>query len=143
VADYIDTDDVKGRLKDDFDGLYELPSESDDLNTDIATVEATVKSYVAKRYALPITNDDALVILKSICLDLMEELAWGRGAGSEIPKKTAEKGERARKQLDHLAKGSMTLGGAVGLSERNSGGAEAIVVDGNDPEFTREQMTGF
>jgi len=143
VANYFDSDDAAQRLRGNLDGLYKLPAESDDLAEDITTAEATVDSHVGKRYAVPVTDTTAVTILKALSLALFEELAWRRGAGDEIPKKVADAAAQARTDLAAIATGAITLAGATALTERPSGGAEAIIVEANDPEFTRDDMSGF
>jgi len=143
VGDYFNTVDAQAKLRHDFDGLYELPSDQPALLSDIAATEATVNSYVGKRYAVPVTAADAVVFLKDICTCLFARKAYFRGPGSEIPEKVEKDSEMCIKQLVGISKGEITLGGAVAIPERPNGGADAIIVDGNAPEFKRDQMGGF
>lgn len=143
MSNYIDADDCRNKLRDDFDGLYELPAEQDDLTDDIANIEALADSYIGKRYAVPITNATALSVIKPICLDLFAERAYQRGSGPELTQKVKDAALEARRVLKDLALGVLTLAGAEGLSERPSGGADAIIVDGNTPEFTRTDLEGY
>jgi len=143
MGSYFDSDDVEGRLRDDFTSLYELPQDNQDLSDDILAVEAVVNSYVGRRYATPVTNATAIRLLKTICLDLMERKAWARGAGSTVPEKAQKAEDNAMKLLRDIGEGKITLAGATALAERTTGGAEAIIVDGNEPEFTRDDLEGF
>lgn len=143
MANYITEASCRNRLPDDFDNLYDLPGAQDDLTQDIEGVEGMVDSYVGKRYEVPVTATRALLLVVPLVLDLFAERAFGRGAGSEIPKKISDSADTARKMLKEIAAGSMTLAGATGLTERPSGGADAILVDGNAPEFTRTDMEGY
>jgi len=143
MGDYFSQADAETRMRDHLTELYELPEEQTDLDADIDNVETTVNSYVGKRYAVPITSDTAIAFLKVLCLDLFEETAWHRGSGDELPKKVQTKADNARKQLELVSKGTITLGGATALTERQTGGADAIIVDGNTPEFDRDNMKGF
>ena len=140
---YFDADDCRARLRAAFDSLYRLPDEAGDLDADIADVHAIVDAYVGKRYAIPVTVARAIAMLKTLSLDLFEERAWARGAGEEIPKKVTLRADVARKQLERIANGTITLAGATALTERQTGGADAVVVSGNSPEFTRTQMGGY
>jgi len=143
MSNYFDSDDAANRLRDDLTGLYNLPEEDDDLASDIADIEALVNSYVGKRYETPVTDSTAISILKKLCLDLFAETAYMRTPGDELPKKVKDAADIARKQLKEISTGAITLAGATSLTERPSGGADAIIVDGNDPEFTRDDMEGF
>jgi phage gp36-like protein len=143
MSDYIDVADAQERLRDNLQALYELPAESVHLDNDLTGVEAIVDSSVGKRYVVPITNTTALTVIRVLCLDLFEERAWRRGHGDAIPEKVKTQADEARKMLENIAKGAITLAGATALTERQSGGADAIVVDGNEPEFKRDDMQGF
>ena len=122
--------------------FYNLPEQRADSTQDIEGVEAVVHSYVGRRYAVPITDAAALPILRDVCLDLFEERAYRRGAGGEVPLKVVQAANAAMKLLHDLANGAATLAGATGLAEQNEG-AEAILVDGNAPQFDRPNMEGF
>ena len=142
-TDYIDTDDATQRLRGDFGSLYDLPDDAVDLADDITAAESTVNAYVGRRYAVPVTNAVAVAFIKVVTLDIFEELAWSRGAGDELPARVTSRADRARKQLRDIADGIITLGGATAAAEQSSGGADAIVVDGNAPQFNRDHMEGF
>jgi len=143
MGNYIDSDDVRARLRDNFGSLYELPGDTADLDADIEQAEAVVNSFCGRRYAVPVTSATAVKFLKAIALDLFEEIAWARGAGDEIPKKVSLRAGVARDMLRDIAAGKLTLGGDAAATEQTAGGAEAIVVDGNAPEFDRDKMDGF
>ena len=140
---YLETADYEAALKDDFTSLYALPTDQADLDADIAAADSQVNAYLGKRYQVPITNATAVAYLKTLALDLFSERAWGRSAGDEIPKKVSTRADLARKTLADIAKGLVSVGGATALTEQPTGGAEAIVVSGNPPEFTRDKMEGF
>jgi phage gp36-like protein len=140
---YMSGDDGRKALSDDFDSLYVLPDAQPDLDADIAAVEALINSHCGRRYLVPITNATAVLFLKALAIDLFLERAWGRGAGDEIPKKVSTRADAARHVLADVSKGLVTIGGATALTEQPTGGAEAIVVAGNAPEFTRSQMEGY
>jgi phage gp36-like protein len=143
MGSYFAQSHVENRLQAQFQKLYRLPDQLDDLNQDIADVDAEINAYVGRRYAVPVSDGMAVAFLRPIGLDLIEERAWRRGASPEIPKKVAEAAEEARAKLKGIARGEISLGGATAPAERSTGGAEAIVVEGNVPEFTRTQMEGF
>lgn len=142
MSSYITTADAQKRMRDEFGRLYDLPLQQSDLDEDILAAEAIVNSYLGARYTIPVTASDALAIIKTIALDLLEELAYLRAAGDQIPEKVKERADVARQQLEKIADGSMTLAGAAAAQSASSGSSVAVV-DGNDPQFTRDQMGGF
>lgn len=139
---YLSTAAVSGRLKASFAQLYKLPTDQTDLDTDMAVAESQVHAYIGKRYVVPVTAEEALVLVKGWALDLFEEIAWRRGAGSELPKKVAGAADVARRQLADLAKGALSLAGAV-VAENPDAGAGAQIVEGNTPQFKRDDLAGF
>lgn len=144
MAAYLTNAYCEAALGDSFAELYELPADQAELEADIEAAEALVNGYVGKRYQTPVTNAAAVAFLKPLAAALFVERAWTlRGTGDEIPKKAATAADNARKTLEDIARGLVTLGGATALAEQAAGGAEAIVVAGNTPEFTRDQMQGF
>lgn len=140
---YVEESDLKKRLGDDFAALYDIPSERDDLEADIAAVEAEVNAHLGRRYVVPVTNATAVAFLRALSLALLEEAAWQRGIGDTIPAKATARADRVRDLLAQIAAGKLTVGGATGLTEQTQGGAEAILVAGNDPEFERDDLEGY
>lgn len=144
MGNYIDQADVEARLRDSFAALYKLPADRDHVTDDIAKAEAIVDAYVGRRYSTPATAASAKTFLESLTLDLLEEIAWGRSVGEELPKKVAERAKVAREQLESIARGTIVLVGASPLTGPPGGASGGIaVVEGNAPEFDREKMTGF
>jgi phage gp36-like protein len=137
MPDYIAT------VPDEIQEFYKLPDQQALLDEDLASVEGVVNSYVGKRYAVPVTDPTALTVLLPLAKDLLAERAAGHGAGSELQAKITQAADRARTFLEAVASGAVTLAGATALTERTSGGAEAIVVEGNAPEFTHDKLKGF
>ena len=138
---YITVNDCRLKLRTDFEGLYKLPDEQPDLNRDMADAEAVVNGYVGKRYQVPVTDAQAMTLVKAYTLDLFSELAYQRGAGSEIPPKIRDRADVARRQLTDISLGKLTLAGAVAINP--PGGAAIAVVNGPAPSFTQDQMGGF
>lgn len=143
MGNYFDRADCANWLRDDYANLYNLPAEGAALDSDIALTEAEVDSYVGRRYETPITDATAMVSVKGWCRDLFLARAWVRGVGDEIPKKVGEAAATTRKALEMVSKGTITLAGAESITERPTGGADAIVVNGNDPIMERDDLTGF
>ena len=81
---------------------------------DLAESGAELNGYLAKRYAVPVTAPDALILLRAATV---------------------------RQNLRDIAKGSMVLP-ADALENQNSAGG-SVFVTGNDPEFTRDKMAGY
>lgn len=142
MAHYLTGADIEGRLKDNFSRLYDLPADQSDLDRDVEAVEALVHSFVGRRYQVPVTDATAVTVVKALALDLAEELAWRRGSGSEIPKKVRDAADIARRNLEAIAAGRMTLAGAS-PAENDAAGAAGILVDGNAPQFRRKDLEGF
>jgi len=142
MGDYIVQADIERRLRDHFDSLYDLPTDADDLDQDITSVEAEANAFLGRRYQVPVTATQAVRYVKKICLDLAEETAYARGESPELPEKIKRQADNARKQLTMIAEGKISLG-AASVPERQNGGAAAIIVDADDPEFTRDRMKGF
>jgi len=138
---YITVNDCQSRLRADFDRLYELPVEQADLNRDMVDAEAVVNGYVGKRYEVPVTDTQALTLVKAWTLDLFVELAYQRTAGSVIPEKVKERAETVRHQLIDISKGNITLAGASNLNPPS--GLNVATVDGPKPMFRDEHMSGF
>lgn len=142
MSAYIASADLQGRLKTNFSRLYDLPADQSDLDADLTGVCALVDSFAGRRYAVPVTDATALVVVKQLALDLAEELAWRRASGSEIPKKVKDAADTARRHLEAIAAGRMSLAGAA-PTENDNAGASAILVDGNPPEFDRDGLKGY
>lgn len=142
MADYIRAADYQGRLKDSLARLYKLPDEQADLDSDVAAAESEVNAYVGARLAIPVTDARAAALLRKLSLDLFEEKAWSRGKGDALPQKITDQAKAARELLDKIASGKVSVAGAANLTEQ-SAGADAILVDGPDPEFTAEKMEGY
>ncbi len=121
--------------------LYALPDQQADLDQDMQLAGAEVWSMVGRRYAVPVTDADALLSLNALALDLFELLAMRRGPGSEVPPKVADAAKEARAHLKLIAEGKMTLVGAQALAENPDAGGDAITFEANEPEFNRENFT--
>jgi phage gp36-like protein len=142
MPDYITRTDVKDRLARQYATLYTKAGTLDEtlIDDDIEAAEAEVNGYLGARYAVPVTAGLALV--KGWCLTLVEELAYSRSPAEKLPEKITARVAAVRKALADAARGTLTLGADPAPSEK-SAGADAIVVSGPDPEFTREKMSGF
>jgi phage gp36-like protein len=146
MGNYITSAQARAHLRSDFDQLYTLPDDDAELAQDIAAAEAVCDSYIGRRYQVPISGSGTgtgLVFVRTLALDLFAEAAYTlRAHGEEIPKKIAERAKTARHQLEQIAAGAITLGGEM-PAEADGAGADAYVVQVDDPLYTAEQMKGF
>ena len=141
---YLTTDDCKAHLRDAFARLYVLPADQADLDKAIALVEALVNGSVGKRYIVPVTTpQEAVLICQALALDLFAEHAYKtRGSGAALPEKLAKAADTARKQLVDIATGKFSLAGAAAPENPDAGGS-ALLISGNEPQFTRRDLEGF
>ena len=133
-----------GHLKVSFARLYQLPADQADFDSDVAFVEASVNAYVGKRYIVPVTApEDAIVLLRGLALDLFAERAFTtRSAGTEIPQRVGDAADVARKTLEGIAAGKVSLAGAAAPENPDAGGS-ALIAPSAPPQFTREDLQGF
>ena len=137
---YATTEDLEQRLGEQkFKAIYRDDTEKP--FDDLAESGAELNGYLAKRYAVPVTAPDALILLRAWELDLAVERAYLRPGGSEIPEKYKTRAATVRQNLRDIAKGSMVLP-ADALENQNSAGG-SVFVTGNEPEFTRDKMAGY
>lgn len=141
---YATLDDFKQRLKDHYEAIY-----SDDegvldeslMADDLTEAYGTVNGYLAARYQVPVSETDALPMLKACQLSLACELAWSRTDSDELPEKAKHAAKIARGQLKDIAKGDLTLPAAPAESASGAGGA--ALVQAETPVFGRSKMGGF
>ena len=137
---YATNEDLRQRLGEaKYKSIYR--DDASNADDDLAESEAEVNGYLAKRYAVPVTAPDALILLRAWTLDLAEERAYGRAGGSELPEKIKNRAAGVRQSLRDIAKGLMMLPAAAAENPHTAGGS--AFVTGNDPEFTREKMAGY
>jgi len=142
MAIYLENEQrARAAIGESFEGLYDLPADAADLESDIIAAETEVDSHL-KRYQLPLTADRAISYVRTALVSpIFAEHAWRHGAGDEIPKKIAEAAKIARGMLEKLRKGEVDLAG-VTTAETSTGGG-ALVFQNNEPEFNRENMESF
>jgi hypothetical protein len=138
VSNYLTSSDVQDL---DVAELYTLPSEADILEADIESAEAEVDAAAGVRYQVPISAAAPAKFLRRLTFAIFQHTAYLlHGQGSEIPEKVQKAADVAREQLSRIASGELVLSGAAGDS---SGAAGAIIVSGDDPQFTRDHMKDF
>jgi phage gp36-like protein len=141
---YATTQELKDRLKYAVDGLYSDESgivDDDLISDDLIAASAMIDGSAAARYQTPITAEAALPLLRSWCLALAIELAYGRAASDELPKKVKGAADNVRTLLTRLESGSFKLPGAPAETANGPGAAAIIEID--EPFFTSERMKGY
>ena len=108
---------------------------------DLAAASAEVDGYLCARYLVPVTQAEALALLRSWTLAIAAELAFGRSDVAEVPAKFVERSKVVRANLAEVAKGNFPLPAAPAETTDKGGGVAVLSVA--PPVFTRDQMGGF
>ena len=135
---YAEVSDLKARLGDVFDAIYENESDAED---DLTDAEAEVDGCISRRFKTPVTAIRSLPLLKGWTLTLCEERSYSRAAGSTYAEKVSSRVAQVRKYLDDVKNGLFTLPGAEEASDEVSGGISMIA--GDEPIFTRDNIKGY
>jgi phage gp36-like protein len=147
MANYLTTDDVQSRLRQNFAALYTPRGWSAEdeaiVEADIQAAEADLHSYLAGRYIVPVTDAEAVKLLKHWSLILLQEIAYGAIPGRELPKNIAAQVDSLRERLQHIADGKLSLGTAATVPAAETGMAAAAEVAGQDAVFSRDLLKGF
>lgn len=127
-----------------FDEIYNVSDplvlqSSSDITDDLEAAAAEIDGAIAARYALPVTGNRSLALLKDWNLTLAEERAYARPAGAEFTEKVKRRVDQVRKYLDLIRADQFRLPDAA--ENQASGGIALIQRD--DPVFDRDQMGGF
>jgi phage gp36-like protein len=141
---YASLDDFKKRLNRHYQDLYlDADGNYDEslMTGDLTDAAAEVDAYLASRYAVPVTEPEALPMLRGCQLALAAALAWGRADADELPEKVKDAAKVARGQLKDIAKGDIVLPAAPAQSTSGAGGA--AIVQAETPVFGRSNMGGF
>jgi len=134
---YATTADLKSRLGDIYDAIYERDADAEE---DLADAQAETDGCIGRRYRVPVTAAESLPLLKGWVLTLCEERSYSRAAGSSYAEKVAARVAQVRKYLEAVMRGEFTLPGA---EEQNSGSGMTSTVAGDPPIFTRDGMRGY
>lgn len=129
-----------------FDEIYDLSVGADlsgqsDISDDLESAGAEIDGAIAARYALPVTGERSLALLKDWNLTLAEERAYARPAGSEFTEKIKRRVDQVRKYLDLIRSDRFRLPDAP--ENTASAGGTIALLQRDDPIFDREKMTGF
>jgi len=127
-----------------FDEIYNVSDPSDlsdpsDITDDLEAAAAEIDGAIASRYALPVSGDRSLALLKDWNLTLAEERAYARPAGADFTEKIKRRVDQVRKYLDLIRADQFRLPDAA---ENQASGGIALV-QRDDPVFDRKSMEGF
>lgn len=133
---YATADDLMERLgKSVFDEIYPEPEGA---ASDLADACAEIDGCIGKRYAVPVSAESALPLLKGWALTLAEERAYARTEGSSFAEKIKLRVEQVRKYLEDIRNGLFLLPGAPENEQ------SVFTIHQSDPEvFGRGNMEGF
>lgn len=136
-----------------YDSIYK-GVHADKAAADLDASAAIMDSYLAARYIVPVTAtgaddsagvDDsaggALPLLAEWNAVLAMENAYQRAGGATIPEKVKDRVKRVYDQLRDAAKGVLRLPANPAEAEDAVGGA--LIMDCDEPVFTRETMQGY
>lgn len=147
MANYVTVAQVKNRLRRSFQPLYTPRGWTDEdeiiVDADIEAAEADLHSYLAGRYAVPVTDPEAVKLLRHWALTLIEEIAYGAIAGTKVPENVAERAKDIRDRLRQIADGKLSLGTATELTAPSAGPSADFISDGPAPVMTRTKLEGF
>lgn len=127
-----------------FDEIYDLTvssvlADQPAVSADLESAAAEIDGAIASRYALPVSGERSLALLKDWNLTLAEERAYARPAGSEFTEKVKRRVDQVRKYLDLIRADQFRLPDAA---ENQASGGIALV-QRDDPVFDRKSMEGF
>ena len=112
-----------------------------DLMIDLNSIEAEVASFLAVRYALPITEANALQQLKGYLICLLRVRGYSRHPTAETPESVLQEGRQTRGALRDISSGAQLLGDAAqrttGIRATSMGGTGAVT---DAPQFTRAKL---
>jgi phage gp36-like protein len=145
MGNYVSAAEVEQRLRKNFATLYTprglTASDATIVAADIAAAEADLHSYLAGRYAVPVTDVTARLVLKGWALTLVEELAYAAVPGLTLPESVTDRVKELRARLEKIAAGKLSLGTATDL-DATGAGAE-MMAESATPVFTRTTLRGF
>ncbi len=134
---------IGGRV---FDEIYDVSDRSDlsdqpAIIDDLESAAAEIDGALAARYALPVTGERSLALLKDWNLTLAEERAYARPAGSEFSEKIKRRVNQVRKYLHLIRTDQFRLPDAP--EKPASSGSSIALIRRDEPIFDREKMGGF
>jgi phage gp36-like protein len=144
---YATVEQLNRYLHDTYDELYYVEDGDDTTSTELATddleaASAEIDGALGCRYAVPVSRSTVLPMLRTWCLALTAELAWGRSAMAEPPKNLVERCSAIRKRLAEYAEGTQSLA-ADPIENPTDGAASAALVQGDTPIMTKTKLAGW
>ena len=129
-----------------FNEIYAVPNGSDlsglpGIADDLESASAEIDGAIASRYALPVTGERSLALLKDWNLTLAEERAYARPAGGDFSAKIKRRADQVRKYLEMIRTDEFKLPDA-GENVSGPGGTIALIRR-DEPIFDREKMNGY
>lgn len=144
---YLTPADVEARLRRNYEALYTprgaTAGDTAIVEADIEAAEADIHSYLAGRYVVPVTDPEAVKLLRHWALVLLQEIAYGAIPGRAIPENIAAQVTSLRSRLQALADGQLSLGTAAEVPAAATGIAGDFLGAASQPAFTRDQLKGF
>lgn len=122
-----------------YDELYPDPAPAE---SDLEAAAAEINGAISFRYALPVTGQASLALLRDWNLTLAEERAFARPAGSDFTEKVKSRVALVRQYLTMIREDTFRLPDAA-LAASGSGSAGIALVQCDPPVFSRDRMKGF
>ena len=147
---YASGEELRSRLgKSIFEEIYDLSDQSDqsdlsdlsEVSDDLESAAAEIDGALISRYALPVTGEKSLKLLKDWNLTLAEERAYARPVGGDFTEKIKRRVDIVRKYLEEIRLGQYLLPDAV--EKAAASGKGIALVRRSSPVFDRESMEGF
>lgn len=108
---------------------------------DLNLASAEIDGYLAKRYAVPVTAEGALELLRDFAIGLAAPKAYFRTAHGDLPEKVKLRAEEIRRMLRDFSTGAALLAADALPQEEGPSGLISIVCDRK--RFSRDSMKGY
>lgn len=112
-----------------------------EVSDDLESAASEIDGALISRYALPVTGEKSLKLLKDWNLTLAEERAYARPVGGDFTEKIKRRVDIVRKYLEEIRLGQYLLPDAV--EKAAASGKGIALVRRSEPVFDRESMEGF
>lgn len=144
MAEYVNADDYIRRYGERETKLLTAENAGDDIDSAkveeaLDAAEEEANGYIGRRYEIPLESPPKFV------RGIVQVLARYNLYKNNRPETVIDDAKVARAQLSDIGKGTLTIPGATGIIEQNSGGRamSASSGDGGRPIFSEENMAGF
>ena len=119
-----------------YDELYPDPEPAE---SDLEAAAAEINGAISFRYALPVTGQASLALLRDWNLTLAEERAFARPAGADFTEKVKSRVALVRQYLTMIREDTFRLPDAA----ISGSGSTGIALQCDPPVFSRSKMKGF